>query len=54
MAIMFAVSAAGAVGFIEWLDAIRGPDGSAGIARRAVAFRTVDHFETRFHIEPPV
>ena len=33
---------------------IRGPDGSAGIAGHAVAFRTADHFETRFHTQPPV
>ena len=32
---------------------IRGP-GSAGIAGRAVAFRTADRFETRFHTQPPV
>src|SRR6516225_6983053 len=33
---------------------IRGPDGSAGIAEHAVAFRTADRFETRFHTQPPV
>ena len=33
---------------------IRGPDGSAGIAGHAVAFRTADRFETRFHTQPPV
>ena len=34
--------------------AIRGPDDSAGIAGHAVAFRTADRFETRFHTQPPV
>ena len=32
----------------------QGSDGSAGIAGHAVAFRTADRFETRFHTQPPV
>ena len=35
-------------------DAIGGPDHSAGIAGQAVAFKTADRFETRFHTQPPV